>query len=126
MSKFVFYPLLLLVFIVSSCNEKVDKLAVAKAEVMKIHDDSMAEIGKIRTYSQRLQDLKSESADSTEILELISMLENADEEMMLWMSNYKEPKENLSIYFEEEKKKVSIVAESIYKSLDMSKAYFNE
>ena len=126
MSKFVLLSFMMSTFCLSSCNEKVDPIEAAKAEMMKIHDDSMAEIGKVRSYALRLEALLPKSEDSTKINEIISELEIADEEMMLWMYNYSEPKEGLMKYYEDQKKEITIVADKIYSSLNKAKSFFNE
>ena len=128
MNKF-FLSILSLTFIVlclNSCAEKQDPLEVMKAEVMKIHDDAMAEIGTLRKATFMLDEKAQTSADSLEIRKVITMLSEADDAMMDWMAAYKEPKEGLEKFFAVQKIEISKVAEMMKESLEASKKYTNE
>ena len=110
-----------------SCKQKADLSADAKAEVMKIHDDAMAELGNIRTAVFELEELRKTSPDSIKIDEVVSQLENADDAMMDWMGNYVEPEDDkLKDFLVDQKTKISIVADKMYTSLEASKKYLNE
>ena len=122
-----FFYLILIVMLTWSCKQKADLLADAKAEVMKIHDDAMAELGNIRTAVFELEELRKTSPDSIKIDEVVSQLENADDAMMDWMGNYVEPKDDkLKDFLANQKNKISIVADKMYTSLEASKKYLNE
>ena len=122
-----FFYLILIVMLTWSCKQKADLLADAKAEVMKIHDDAMAELGNIRTAVFELEELRKTSPDSIKIDEVVSQLENADDAMMDWMGNYVEPEDDkLKDFLVDQKTKISIVADKMYTSLEASKKYLNE
>ena len=100
-------------------------------EVMVIHDESMLKMGDI--YA-RISDLKELNADSLnpspykeEILDAITDLRQADDGMMDWMAQFKEPGEEVAneeamAYLEEEKKKIVAVDEAIDESLSQGQA----
>lgn len=72
-----------------------------EAEVLELHDNAMAEMGKIyrlRRNMTRLQDtLHTQQPDTTQLQHLsqhITSLNTADEAMMQWMRQYKAPTED--------------------------------
>lgn len=123
----------LVLFIACNNSGSADKgtandLEEARKEVMKIHDDSMAEIGKLRALSFLLDSLSHHREDSLMIKNVVEKLNTADEEMMQWMSEYKEPQESekRAEYFNAEKEKISVVAELIYSSIAEANKIINE
>ncbi len=123
--KTIFFMLLLIGF--TACKEKVSELEMARKEVMEIHDKSMAEIGNIIKYRTSLDTMRVQNPDSLKISELIVNLNEAEEEMMLWMANYKEPDQSeLSAFYKDQKNKITLVAEKIFISINESKKYLNE
>lgn len=118
---------LTLIFTVACAPQKTD-LEKIRAEVMKIHDDSMEKIGSVRKAVFDLEEHLEGSSDSVGIKNVIMLLENADEEMMLWMSEYQEPEneEELKLYYEKEKERIQVVANKIYKSLEDAEKYLNQ
>lgn len=79
-----------------SCKQE-NKVEKMKAEVMAVHDDVMPEMGNLMNLKSQLKE-KISSLDSLEGLAnleelnlLIQNLEEADEAMMDWMRNYKDP-----------------------------------
>tara|TARA_R110002096_G_scaffold431885_1_gene647703 strand:- start:114872 stop:115309 length:438 start_codon:yes stop_codon:yes gene_type:complete len=75
----------------SNGNSKVDEL---KGEVMKIHDVTMAKKGDIQSLLSSLKIAKYSTAeDSTSIQEAYKALKSADESMMTWMHEFKQPDE---------------------------------
>lgn len=89
----------LLAVLAYSCKQenKVEKL---KTEVMTIHDELMLEMGSLMNLKKQLKDKTihlDSIGDSTEELDrLIHNLEKADEAMMEWMRNYKDPSPKMS------------------------------
>ena len=122
------YILLFSITFALSCTEKKPALEIMRAEVMKIHDDSMEKMGAIRKAVFDLEEKALTDPDSIKIKEVMVTLENADEAMMLWMSEYKEPEgeEALKAYYEKEKERIQIVADNIYKSLEDAKKYIDK
>ena len=100
-------------------------------EVMVIHDESMLKMGDI--YA-RISDLKALSADSLnhspykeEILAAITGLRKADDGMMDWMAQFKEPGEEVPseeamTYLAEEKGKIIAVDKAIDESLEQGQS----
>ena len=111
-------------FCFTSCSDKVEN---AKIEMMAIHDESMAEIGTIRTLTRQLIELKPSVPDTFALNIAIQNLEDADESMMVWMDEYKEPNDEDALeYFKAENIKISEVATKIYTSISAAKKYFND
>lgn len=135
MNKLFFLTLMMLTLAFTGCkqgsqNDQDSESDISKSrqEVMKIHDDSMAEIGKLRQLTYDLEELSDNDPDSIKIKSVLISLKNADEAMMEWMAGYKEPSDNdeLISYFESEKIKITAVADSIYSSIDKAKSLLNE
>lgn len=114
----------LALFCVISCSDKVE---LAKTEMMAIHDESMAEIGTIRTLARQLSELKSTVPDTFALNKAILDLEDAEESMMIWMDEYKEPDAKDALeYFQAENIKISEIASKIYSSISTAKNFFDE
>lgn len=130
MLRLVTFYLIVLIVSLSSCKDKssavTDPIESARAEVMKVHDDAMLKMGEIRSLTATLEDKYLLSADSVKAKEIIKYLEDADEGMMQWMSDYAEPENNLSKFYEAEMKKINVVADKIYSSLEKAKSFINE
>ena len=73
-----------------------EKKAIVK-EVMEVHDVTMAFMDEIHNSISELETLKSNN-DSTNpnVDSAIQQLEIADENMMNWMRNYREPKDTIN------------------------------
>ncbi len=115
-----------MVVFVLGCAEQKPELEVMRANVMKIHDDSMEKMGEIRKAAFDLEDMATSHPDSTIIKQLIQDLEAADEGMMVWMSEYKEPDDEsqLESFYAQEKGRIQKVADKIYKTLEDANEYF--
>lgn len=121
--KYILFVAILLI----ACSPSKKSTADHKAEVMKIHDDSMEKMGEIRQAAFSLEDLAKTHMDSTAILKIVSELEAADEGMMEWMANYKEPEEkDMESFLAAEKVKIQEVANNIYKSLENAQKYIDK
>lgn len=120
--------------IITACNQKnrVEKL---KAEVMAIHDEVMPEMGTLMNLQKELKD-KISDLDTTDksmadsLRRLVKQLEEADEAMMQWMRNYKDPsperseKEALE-YLESKKESITEVKNKINTSKAAAQAALN-
>lgn len=100
MKNWFFY--LVVVLALSACNdganETQQKQETLETEVMDLHDEAMADMGKIYRLRRNLTSLRdtlqAQSADTATIRLLtqrIQDLEKADEAMMEWMRQYKVP-----------------------------------
>ena len=118
--------LVLISMILISCKSSISDLERERASVMKIHDDAMAKIGEVQNNTYKLQEML-DRPDSNDIKVVIQQLEEAEESMMLWMQEYKEPdKEKLSDYYASEKIKIQKVADQIDKSLENAQKYIDK
>ncbi len=113
----IFFFILSILF--TNCSNEV-----SREDVMKVHDEAMAELGSIRSSVADLKLKAVASPDSLAIHEVIGKLEEADEAMMQWMENYKEPSEELlSEFYNDQLGKIKIVAEKMYSSINEAKKY---
>lgn len=109
--------------IIASCNS-INEVEKLKTEVMAIHDEVMPEMGNLMNLKSQLKEKSSEldslddSGDLEQLNLLIQNLEEADEAMMDWMRNYKDPSnemtENQALeYLKEKMKSIQEVKEKI-------------
>lgn len=77
-------------------NEQLKEKKVIVKEVMEVHDITMAFMDKIHNSIMELEELKS-NQDSIipNVDSAIQLLEIADDNMMNWMRNYREPKDTI-------------------------------
>ena len=122
MKKWLLYlslPLSLLACQGGSASDE-DRQQTLETEVMDLHDEAMADMGKIYRLRRNLTSLRdtlqAQSADTTTISLLtqrIQELEKADEAMMEWMRQYKAPDtlahEQAMLYLNEEHLKMTRV-----------------
>ena len=73
--------------------------AKLRAEVMEIHDDAMAKMSKLYDLEISLKNaVDSTSAEDMKLVaERIMLLQKANNEMMSWMKQYKDPKEEKNL-----------------------------
>ena len=124
---------LIFIGIFYSCSEenKVEKL---KDEVMAIHDEVMPEMGSLMKLKNQLNEklVYFDSADKkfSEINKAIHDLEVADEEMMDWMRNYKDPQLDMEEtealnYLNSQKDSIIKVRKQIYEAKTTAKILLN-
>ena len=123
----IIFFLILPIFLITACKEKSN----LEAEVIAIHDEVMPKMGDIHVAKKQLRKLMGEgTSDSlkTEILELISDLEKADEGMMDWMDKWDVPTEEpaMTAYLEKEKIKITKVKEDMLNSIEAANAYIQK
>lgn len=119
------YLIILLAFTSLSigCKEK----SGLEKEVMAIHDEVMPKLGELnklkRNLSKQLPDIQNEPLRS-EVLQIITDLENADEGMMTWMSEYKIPSDESSKteYLTKEKESIQKVRKDMLSSIAKAKS----
>lgn len=109
--------------IFQSCgNSQVDANKKLREEVIAVHDEVMPKMGQLKslekTSLQMAEDLANSSEpDSTKILalrELATQLDQAYEEMFVWMRQYdvedgEKTPEEVKIYLEDQMQKVTLV-----------------
>lgn len=123
--------ILLLLLNFTSCDNSEQQVKDLNAEVLDLHDSSMVKMDAIYDQMARLRkadkvlsadSLNSDSLLKNEIMQALSQLQQADNGMMDWMSEYQPPEkdvaaeENLN-YLEDQKKKIIEVDVNIDNSL---------
>ena len=113
-----------------SCTQetKVEKM---QAEVMVIHDEVMPEMDNLMKLKNQLKNkiarFDSTGGSTNELNQLVKQLDEADEAMMQWMRNYKDPspemnEEQALEYLRAQKESIS----EVKKQINMSKAEAKE
>ena len=147
MKKIILFLILILLFVNCNSNKtaNTDKNTTEteqttmpewkklKEETMAIHDSSMKYMGELKMLKKQLQEkIKSASGEEKqELQKTLEQVEKADKDMWDWMHNYKQPKEenitpdSLQKFFEEEKKKISIVDKQISEAIKNAKQLLN-
>ncbi len=73
------------------CTQNEEKVVQLHKNLMMLHDEEMAQMDQIYRLKTLLQSVDTTKVNTQELLQLIRSLEKADESMMIWMRNYKEP-----------------------------------
>lgn len=127
--------ILLTILGISACKPSVspenEKLY---AEVMRVHDDIMPEMGTIHKLRKKLKaETKKESTSSDQrdqYLLLIEALDEADDDMMLWMKGFKLPEgenfETQKKYLLQEQIKIQKVDQSMRNAIKNAKKILDE
>ncbi|RMG77734.1 MAG: hypothetical protein D6714_19380 [Bacteroidetes bacterium] len=123
--------LLFSVLVLAACGgtstEETEENALQK-EIYSIHDAVMPEMSTINRVSRELKKRKDSVQDSVVLVQIdsaVAILEKADDGMMDWMQNYKDPsllrgkKTHAEImeYLKEEKQKITRVKQLMEKSI---------
>lgn len=118
-----------LILLVSACKPNFDSTEVNKIydEVMVVHDDVMPKMGDIHKTKKKLKKMlheQLENADSSRsnIIMSIKKLEEADEAMMQWMSDFKSEykgatQEETITYYKDQKDQISQIAQEMLSSI---------
>lgn len=107
----IFIVFLIFILLVKCKENHKDEIAVLHKEVMEIHDSVMPRMGEIHTLKSKLKETLQPNVDSTQTFNMLKQLSDADDAMMSWMSEYKEPDEQSPIdemrnFYALEKKKI--------------------
>jgi len=124
---FLFCSSFLFIF---SCQSEKSEQEKMYTEVMSIHDDIMPEMGTIHRLKKQLKNLDTvviKSPDYSTILNHLSALQKADDEMMDWMAEFSNPTKDTEeavavAYLEKEKEKISQVRDQMRQSIASAKA----
>ena len=105
-------------------------------EVMKVHDEVMPKMDDIYKLKERMKDKIANTPDMAaekkqQIESVISRLDSASEEMMVWMRHFNPlpdstGEEQAKEYLENEMEKIKKVREDVRKALDDAEAVGNE
>lgn len=103
--------------------------------VLEVHDAVMPKMGEVNRLQRQLRTWMEEHPDASaeqkeEILKTLDWLKSADEGMMTWMAEFKQPAnlrdslphEAIMNYLAGEQKKVQVVYDDINGSIDAAKA----
>ncbi|MDF1695991.1 MAG: hypothetical protein P1U56_09175 [Saprospiraceae bacterium] len=117
-------------FLFLACKDTT-KTANLEAEVIAIHDEVMPKMGDIHLAKKNLRKiLTSTENDSvkTQVLSIITDLENADEGMMEWMANWNVPEDNNEKinYLGQEKINITKVKDDMISSLELAANFINK
>lgn len=97
-------------------------------EVMVVHDKAMAQMSEMSQLRKKLREALNEAEDTSAYHNAYSDLAQAQEDMMEWMRNFENPdkmevsEEEKAQYLEEQKEKITDVAEYTDRSIDKAKA----
>ena len=132
-----------LLFIVgfSGCTDPWEEVKKLEAEVMEVHDISMAKMDKIYQTEKALKELRTQIGTeehhdhpefAVEIDQALADLDEADAGMFDWMANYKAPKkEDYSVeealkYLNDEMVKIKEVDAKTDKAISEGEKYIEE
>lgn len=131
--------------ILVACNNDKEKVLDLESEVLTLHDEVMPKLDEIMTLKsrlskkiQRMDSLQNEGVSGNDLAEnrmkavdLNQKLNESDKMMMDWMRGYKgdsakklKPAQAI-LYFENEKKKITVVKDFTLKSIQDTKTYLN-
>jgi hypothetical protein len=120
MKQHFLYLICILVF---SCNSSDAEIKLLFSKVMEVHDGVMPKTDKIHTLKKELSATLSPKNDSTAILNAMKDLDDADEAMMVWMSEFNPNYTSMSIneqkeYLNMEHEKINKVKLLMLESID--------
>jgi len=130
----IFSISLLIIFTFSACQFGKSEQEVLYAEVMKIHDDVMPEMGTIHRLKKRLKAIDTTVVKFPSypiILDHLTSLDKADEAMMSWMDEFDNPTEDTDkatalTYLNKEKIRISEVRDQMKESIESAKQILKE
>jgi len=137
MKKSIFQLTIILCALLTACADpQKEELENLKAEVMRVHDESMAQMGTMHDLESGIKSLiktkeEANPLDSTfkeRGMKRVFLLGKAHTQMMDWMHQYKAPKDTVAVnvqieYFKEQKVKIDAVDEITKKSITEAKAF---
>lgn len=139
MNSRYFFLLLIPLFFLPSCKQansaKPDEFEAKKAEVMRIHDEAMAQMSTIKKLGTKLYGAQSFALYDQwpdelkqELGNILNQLGDAEKSMWNWMYAYEEPGDDKSKqekieYLESELEKVRIVHEKIFTSIERAQEF---
>jgi len=125
--------LMLIPFLIISCELKAEEIEKLKSETIAIHDEVMPKMDNIMKLKTSLKtELDSLSnEDSTNVQGLIISLENADKAMMNWMRNYDPQMKDMSDdekieYLKNQKSSIQEVSELMKSSISEAEDYLDQ
>ncbi len=125
--------LMLIPFLIISCELKDKEIEKLKSETIAIHDEVMPKMDNIMKLKTSLKtELDSLSnEDSTNVQGLIISLENADKAMMNWMRNYDPQMKDMSDdekieYLKNQKSSIQEVSELMKSSISEAEDYLDQ
>lgn len=111
----------------------LSELEIMEKEVMRIHDEAMMKVNKVRSLKEKMEARVKELDGADEQMikvgkSIIDQLGRADKAMNDWMNEYEAPAEDFPIegaiaYFENEEEKITAVRSSMESSIEVAEAF---
>ncbi len=111
----------------STEEQSVNQVEAVKAEVMVLHDKTMAQMGKMGQLTTKLKAALPEATDSSAFYNAINDLTQAKDSMMDWMRNFQNPdemggsEEEKIEYLNSEKAKMQDISDYTDRSIEKAK-----
>jgi len=123
MLKTILVTILITVLTLASCGHKGDKNDPDYKKVMAIHDEVMPKMSTIHKLKKKLRKLGDVS--SPKVLQMLKDLDDADEGMMVWMSDFDPPAEGSerTTYLKAELPRVKNMADDINNAIAAAEQY---
>jgi ABC-type dipeptide/oligopeptide/nickel transport system ATPase component len=97
MRTFTLLPILLGCLAFCACDNKQNEVANLEHETEVIHDDAMAQMSAMQRISRQIKEqIQQHTADPAKLEQMKTVLlqmRKADEDMSVWMVNYKSPQD---------------------------------
>lgn len=121
-------PIILMIQLTSCKKEFISpEVKLSYESVMAVHDDVMPEMS---TINKLKRGIKKINASSEQSLDMLTRLENADEGMMLWMSEFKldraSNEQNQLNFLKAEQLKIDKVSADMKQVISDASAYLKE
>ena len=111
-----------------ACREaKKSSVDLLFDQVMKEHDDAMALMTDIYTYTKQLADTTLSVSDLNQVKQYQSDLSQAEEAMMDWMAQFKKPNSQdeqvITDYLNQQYKSISDIHQQMIRAINQAKSY---
>ncbi len=120
---------LVITLLMSQCKqEKKSEVLTLHQDIMAIHDNVMPKMSDIYRLKKSLKSMYETTKDPS-YGDLILRLNQADDMMMDWMAQYKQPKSNTSddiAYLKSEKNKIKIVSATMQATIQEAQKLIDE
>ncbi len=129
--KYLFY-LFAILLLLTNCGPKHDdeEVKILYDKVIEIHDEVMPKISDISKLRRKIRKQENKGTPS---LNIIKQLEDADDAMMTWMTDFQvykiykdSTKESKLKYLNGEKIRIQRVSDEMYTAINTAKDYLNE
>jgi len=127
MKKILCLAALLVVF--ASCDDSKEQIKTLKKETMDIHDEAMKDLADMNRVNRQLKDYMIVALmtpeQSQQFSTVLGNMKKAEDGMMSWMAEYKDPKEmpgqEAIAYLQDQKQKITTNRDDIRAALEAGK-----